>query len=544
MVCFSIKRMNIPVFLKRQTVAQAALLISLVLFFSKFIGFAREVLVANYFGATGTTDAFLVALIIPTAILGLFSTGLNALIIPVYIEKKAADPFAARRFVNSIFLVSALFFLLVSAIVFAFAPAFVKIIAFGFKGDRLALAVTLTRFLIFSGILTVLTGLLNGILQSEKQFLAPALAAMAGNAVLVLSLFLLHRNLGINSWTAGQIAMAVLNFSLLFFLLFKRYGFFHSLGLRGIDWKEVARFAWLLLPLVAAGGISFLNMIIDKTIGSTLDAGSIAALNFSARIWGIPITLLAIPIATAVFPSFSELAVSDSARSQYSSKLERTLSVSWFFIVPFSVFLFFLSEPLVRLLFERGAFDTNATSLTAAVNKMYVIGLFAHAASPIIARAFYSFKNTLTPLLISAFSVCLNIVLNVTLARLMGAPGIALATTIVMTTNFILFSVFMKKYFILLSKPFITESLKLVLASVPTAAVCVLSQPIFFGAHASTLDGFISLSVRVGTVGLTASLVFLTSCHFLKATSLALARDYISGLLTPILKKMRPMQEE
>jgi putative peptidoglycan lipid II flippase len=529
--------MNIKSLLKKQTVTEAALLISVVLFLSKFFGFFREILVARYFGATGVTDAFLVAMSIPVVILGLFSSGLNTLIIPVYVEKKAADPAAARGFVNSVFTAASALFLFISLLVFIFAPVCVRIFAYGFEGERFHSAVTLTRLLAFSGVFTVLAGLLTGLLQSEKQFLAPALAGFAGNAALVACLFLLAPRLGIHAWTAGQISMAVVTFTLLFILLYRRYAFFHSLAWRGIDWKEMGRFAYLLVPLVVASGVSFINAVVDKAVASGLDEGSIAALNFSARVWGIPITLLAVPIATAVFPSFSELAVAGADRSGYADKLSRTLSVTFFFIIPASVLLFFVSAPVVRLFFERGAFDPAATSLTAAVNRMYVIGLFAHAAAPVVARAFYSFKNTLTPLAISVACVSLNVVLNIALSRLLGAPGIALATTIVMTANFILFGHFLKRYVPVLTKALAVESFKIVLASAPVAVICVLARPLFFGSNAATLHGFASLLIRLAAVGAASALAFLAAAALLKVKSLALARDLAAGLLARLLKK-------
>jgi len=189
---------------------------------------------------------------------------------------------------------------------------------------------------------------------------------------------------------------------------------------------------------------SVLNQIVDKTIGSGLDAGSISALNFAIRVWGIPISLLATPIATAIFPTFSELALNGSSRAEYESRLHKTIGVSFYLIIPSTFFLYFLSEPIVRLFFERGAFDPKATALTAFVVKMYVIGLFAYATSPLLSRVFYSFKNTATPLIISAICVGLNIILNIILSRILGAGGIALATSIVMILNFILFSLFLK----------------------------------------------------------------------------------------------------
>lgn len=531
--------MKIPSILKKQTVSQAALLIACALFLSKFIGFARDILVAKYFGATGTTDAFMVALMIPITILGLFATGLNTLIIPVYIEKKAADREAARRFANSVFLVAALFFILLTVLVVLFAPALVKVIAYGFKGERLDLAVTLTRYLALAGIFTVLTGLLTGILQAEKQFLAPAMAGLAGNTIIVISLFFLTGGLGINSWTVGQIAGTAMTFSLLFILLSGRYGFFRAFDLRGIDWNEISRFGYLLVPLVTASGVGLINTVVNKAIASGLDAGSISAISFASRVWGLPVSLLAAPIATAIFPTFSELAVSDAGRAEYSAKLTKALGVSWFFLIPSSVFMFFLSTPIVRMLFERGAFTPAATSLTSSVVRMYALGLFAQVASPILGKVFYSFKNTVTPLLISLATVALNIILNIVLARLLGAPGIALATTIVMVLNFLIYSIFLRKYVPVLTGALGAESLKLVLASAPIALVCLLSRPLFSGAGAASLRGFASLLLRLGAVGLTGAAVFLLGCLLLKPRSFSFAGSHLNGLAGKFLKKRK-----
>jgi len=125
--------MNVPNVLKKQTVTQAALLIAVISFISKFVGFFREVLVANYFGATGQTDAFLVAMLIPGSILGLFASGFSTLVIPFYLERKAKSQEAARRFVNSALTVWGSVFIVVSLLVLIFTPELVRLIAYGFK---------------------------------------------------------------------------------------------------------------------------------------------------------------------------------------------------------------------------------------------------------------------------------------------------------------------------------------------------------------------------------------------------------------------------
>lgn len=523
--------MKIPAFLKKQTITQAALVIAVISFISKFFGFFREVLVAKYFGATGQTDAFLVALIIPSMILGLFSGGFATLIIPFYLEKKAQSQEAARRFVNSVFMVWGAIFIFLSVLIFVFAPLCVRIIAYGFQGETFNLAVTLTRYLIISGLFTVLTGMFTGLFQAEKQFFFPIFISFLGNIGLVLSLFLLHRYLGIHSWTLGQIFSSALAFFAMLIILYWRFRFFHSISYNQIDWADTKKFALLLLPLVISGGLSVLNQVIDKTIASSLDAGSIAALNFATRIWQVPFSLLAVPIATAVFPTFSELALNGASKKEYETRLNRTLCYMFYLTIPSSVFLFFLSEPIVRLFFERGAFDVKATALTSFVLKMYVLGLFAHAISPILARAFYSFKNTRTPLIISTICILLNIILNILLSRLMGAAGIALATSIVMVTNITLYSRFLRIYFTTFNAELLSDISRIILSTLPIGIVCYFLLPFLNNISAAPIRGFISLAIRIIAAGLLSAVPFFILNRLFRLEPYKFLRSYTSNLI-------------
>ncbi|NPV82280.1 MAG: murein biosynthesis integral membrane protein MurJ [Candidatus Aminicenantes bacterium] len=528
---------KIPGILKKQTITQAALIIAVISFISKFFGFFREVLVAKYFGATGQTDAFLVAMIIPGMILGLFSGGFATLIIPSYLEKKARSQETARRFVNSVFMVWGAIFIFLSVLIFIFAPFCVRIVAYGFKGETFNLAVTLTRYLIVSGLFTVFTGMFTGLFQAEKQFFLPVFATFLGNIGLVFSLFLLHRHLGIHSWTLGQIFNSGFAFFVMLLILYWRFRFFHSLSYSQIDWNEIKNFALLLVPLVISGGLSALNQIIDKTIASSLDAGSIAALNFSTRIWQIPITLLAIPIATAVFPTFSELALNGTSKKEYESRLDRTLSYMFYLTIPSTVFLFFLSKPLTRLFFERGAFDARATALTSFVLKMYVLGLFAHAISPILARAFYSFKNTKTPLIISAICISLNIILNILLSRLLGAAGIALATSIVMAVNIMLYSRFLRRYLTAFRAELHSDISKIIISSLPIGLVCYFSLPFLGNISAASPPGFISLAIRIFAVGLISTILFFILSRLFRLEPYLFLKSYTLNLIKKLLPK-------
>jgi len=314
-------------------------------------------------------------------------------------------------------------------------------------------------------------------------------------------------------------------------ILFWRQRFFHSLSYHQIDWAEIKQFSILLLPLVISGSLSVLNQIVDKTIASGLDAGSIAALNFATRVWQIPITLMAVPIATAVFPSFSEMAINGTSRKEFEEKLNRTLGYMFYLTIPATVFLFFLAEPVVRLFFERGAFDSKATMLTSLVLKMYVLGLFAHAISPVLARVFYSFKNTVTPLIISLICVCLNIILNIALSNIMGAAGIALATSIVMATNILLYSLFLRKEISVFPGRFKLVPVKVFICSLSIGLICYMSLPYLTGISSSTLSGFTTLLLRIALTGILSLISFLVLSRWFRLEPHDFIKNYVLNLI-------------
>jgi putative peptidoglycan lipid II flippase len=441
-------RTSLTGMLHRQSTAQAAVLIAAVTFLSKFVGFAREVVIARQFGATWQVDAFLVGMMLPSLVLGLFAGGLGILIVPWYLGHKREDPIRARLLVDQVTLIWSVVFALVCLGVWALAPQLVHLFANGFTGARYDLAVQVTRLLVPMGFLMVLTGLFTGLLQAESSFLVANVVGLLGNVSLVACLFLFSARLGIHAWTLGQTVLAAISFVLLLVLLAgRRYGFFRRFDVRHMDWPAILQFAALLMPIVLAGGIGTLNVMVDRWVASRLPEGAIAALNYSGRVWTLPLTLLATPIATAVYPSFSSLAADGAALQALDDKVRRTVAFLAYIVVPSSVGIVVLATPITRLLFERGAFDAQATVITASCVQMYAIGLLSQAILPVLHKVFYAFKNTVTPLLVGLGIVGFNMAGNILLSRYLGAAGIALATSITVTIGTVVYALLLRRYF-------------------------------------------------------------------------------------------------
>jgi putative peptidoglycan lipid II flippase len=502
-------RLSLTRLLHKQSVAQAAVLIAVVTLLSKFVGFAREVVIAQQFGVTGQTDAFLVGMMVPSLVLGLFAGGLSTLIVPWYLGHKQEDPERARVLVDQVTLVWSVVFALACVGIWIFAPQLVHLFAHGFEGARYALAVQVTRLLVPMGFMLILTGLFTGLLQAEGSFLIALIWSFLGNAAVVASLLLFSSRLGIHAWTVGQTLLAVISFvPLVVLLASKRYGFFRRFDVRHMDWPTILQFAALLLPLVIAGGVGSLNVMVDRWVASSLPEGAIAALNFSNRIWTIPITLLAAPIATATFPTFSAMAVDGSALHAMDDKVRRTVAFLAYIVIPSSVGIVILAAPITRLLFQRGAFDATATVITASCVQMYAIGLVFQAVQPILAKVFYAFKNTVTPLLIGLGIVGANMAGNIILSRYLGAAGIALATTITVTLGTVIYALLLRRYFrtedrTITPYPLWGEALKILLATLPVGLIAWLGLAWLKGVTA-----FIPLLARTMVVCAVAALAY------------------------------------
>ena len=521
--------------LRRQTVAEATVIIVIITFLSKVIGYIRDVLVANYFGASAQTDAFFVALLIPSMLLGIIAGGLHLVVIPMFTEKRKENPENAKIFVNQIFFITAIVLFGFSMIMLAFPTVFVKLVAYGFNGERLTLAVYFMRFLIIYGFFNVFTGFFTGIFQSDKQFLYPSITSFIANSLLTLSLFLFTPFIGINSWIVGEILFALFAFSVLFIALWWKKGFFRQFYLKNMDWSGIRHFGALLLPIIFTSGIAALNQIVDKTVASSLATGSIAALSFAQRIYLIPIGLLAIPLSISVYPSFSSFAVSKN-QVGYAETFRKSVSFMMYLMIPISVIFIFFSHTIVRILFQHGAFDVNAANVTAFAVSMYSIGIFFLATNDLLRRSFFSFQDTKTPLYLSIIIIFLNIVFNLTLSRIWGIGGIALATTIAATIGFFLYIyVLRKKKYItkVRYRPLLKEAIKIISASVIIGVLAL-----FFKNFITSVNKLVSLIGRFTLVVIILFAIYIFFSFIFKSEGFYMFIFYSKKYFSKIIGKV------
>lgn len=417
---------------------------------SRILGYIRDMLIAQVFGAGFAADAFYAAYRIPNLLRRLLGEGaLSASYIPVFTEyltlQKKEE---TQKFLNAVFTTFFLILTLLTILGIIFAPQITTLFAWGFQvtPDKLELTISLTRIMFPYLLFICLAALLLGTLNSLHVFLIPSLAPANLSIAEIFFVLVVYAYFHPLNPIKG-LAVAVLVGGLLQFLfqlpaLFKRgwklrwhFDLTHP-GLR--------RIGLLMLPAMLGFSVEQINAFVDTICASFLREGSITALYYSNRLMQLPLAIFGIAIATVSLPLMSK-----SATEKNISELKETLSLSLrmmvFIIFPAMIGLMILSVPIIRLLFERGKFNSLATHSTANALFYYSLGLFAYSGVKIVASAFYSLKDTKTPVKIAVLCMSLNVVLNLLLMGPMGVGGLALATAISSIVNLTFLTIFLRK---------------------------------------------------------------------------------------------------
>ncbi len=408
---------------------------------SRILGFFRDMVIANFFGAGIAADAFFVAFRIPNLWRRLVGEGsLTISFIPVYTEYLTQRPEEeTRKVTHAAFTLAGVILLILTALGMIFSPLLIKIVAPGFIQipEKFELTVRLNKiifpYLFFMGLFALCMGILN----SYRHFFAPAIAPIFLNISIIVSVFLFYHTFKVPVMT---LALGVLIGGMIQFLfqipfLWKRgITFRFSFNFRN---PAIRRIGHLMVPGLIGTGLYQMNTFIDMMFASFLPSGSVSYLFFADRLIEFPLGIFAIAIGMASLPSFSELA-SQGKMEELKETLSFTFRLVSFISVPAMVGLIALKTPIVNLLFQRGLFDYSATEKTAFALLFYSVGLWAIAGSRIIAPVFYSLQDTWTPMKIAIICLGTNVILRSVLIFPLMHGGLALATSLSSTLNLIL----------------------------------------------------------------------------------------------------------
>ncbi|MEO8558488.1 MAG: murein biosynthesis integral membrane protein MurJ [Rhodospirillales bacterium] len=430
------------------TLARAVALVGGFTMLSRIAGFLRDMVTAAVLGSGPIADAFFIAFRLPNLFRRLFAEGsFNLAFVPLFAkELQEHDRAAARLFAEQA--QAALLALLIpfSAILMVLMPYVVLMLAPGLHDDKVVLGYA-TEFgrITFPYLLFIsLVSLQGGVLNTLDRFGHVAVTPILLNLTMIAAGLLLTAYLPNAGYalSCGVLAAGVIQYIWLA-MVCSREGI--RLRLIWPRWNPaIKRLALLTLPAAIGGGVQQINSMLDTIWASFLPAGSISYLYYADRINQLPLGVVGITIGTALLPMLSRQLRSGNAADAMTSQ-NRAMEIGLLFGLPAAIGIGLLAEPIMRVLFQRGAFDAAATIGTAGALAAYSIGLPAYVLVKTLAPGFYARHDTRTPLYIALVAIVANIAFNLALIWSLKHVGIALASALSGWLNFTLMAVILHR---------------------------------------------------------------------------------------------------
>jgi putative peptidoglycan lipid II flippase len=412
-----------------RSLARAGLTVAGVYLVARVLGYVQLLVIGTTFGAGDDLDAFFAAFRIPDLIFQLVAAGAIASALVPMIAGLVAKGESQRawRVASTLANLMVVGLLAFAVIGFIAAPVLVAIIAPGFHGDKLEETIDLTRVMLLSpmflGVSSVATAALNG----SNRFGASALAPVVYDLAIIGAAVFLAPSMGVTGLAIG-VVVGALGHLLVQVPALVRIGYRY---VPRIDLSDAqARMALLLMgPRVIGLGVTQITFVVMTALASGLGTGAVAAYTIAFTLMQIPLGVIGTPLGIVIFPSMArELALGRTGH--YLEILGRSLRILAFVMLPISIFGMVLREQVVELLIGYGRYTEAAERLTADTLLLFLIGLTAHSAIAVLARAFYARHDTRTPTVAAVLAVAVNCVLAIALVGTLGLPAIGLAIAV------------------------------------------------------------------------------------------------------------------
>jgi putative peptidoglycan lipid II flippase len=492
------------------------LLLAVSALLSRFIGVYRDHLLAKTFGATSGTgifnlDVYYAAFRVPDLIYNLLVLGaVSAAFIPIFTQyKKQNDLKNAWEFASSVLHMILIAIGLISGLIYIFAPALAHVLAGGFNEEQVALTARLMRIMLLSPIFFAFASVLIGIQDSFKTFFYRSLAPLFYNGGIVLGVIFFGEHYGVVGVTWGVVLGALLQLLIQLPSLWQ-VGYKHvwTLGFRRPD---VRKSLLLIVPRVIGSSVDQIVLIAATLIASFLGTGAITVFYLANNLNAMPLGIISVSFAITSFATLSELA-SEPTTDAFANEIRKVTGRVLFLIIPAIAGILILKSDIINALLVYGKFSAEDAELTSKILGILVVSLFAQSLMAILARGFFAYHDTKTPLYRGIASAIIAIGGGYFFAvkLKMGILGIALGFSLGDIINFFLL-------YIMLSRKIGHNVLDWLNAFKMTIASLVMAAAVIGAMAFHPIDG--APLIRVGLLGLYVGLgivVYFGAAHLFK----------------------------
>jgi putative peptidoglycan lipid II flippase len=469
-------------------------------------------------------DSYYAAFKIPDLIYSLLIVGaLTAGFIPTLTKllSEKDENKRAWHLTNNILSILGLSLIVLCSLGLIFTPSLNKIIAPGFHDENLARVIGFTRIMFLSPIFLGISMIMGGVLQSLRRFVLYAFAPIFYNFGIIFGATVLVRLMGENGLAWGVVLGALIHCAIQVYGV-RQVGWRFRFGFDTKD-KDSITVGKLMVPRTLGLAITQTNQVIITMLASFLPVGSIAVYNYANNLQAVPVGVLAIPFALAIFPLLSS-AAAENDMPQFANHLSGVIRQILFLIVPSAILILLLRAQIVRVILGSGEFDWNATINTANALAFFSLGLIAQALIPVLSRAFFALSNTKTPFVIGIISELISIIAALILMKPLKAAGLALASSIGVTVNLILLWIHLRSEVKTLNESDILSLIyKISLASLVMGVIVqMLKYPL---AKLLNQQFFWGIFGQGAIAGITGVVVYFFLCYILKVPEFLQLKD-------------------
>ena len=486
---------------KQQGLLKTAWMIAVIIIFSKLIGFLRDVVIANYYGAGMVSDAYFYAYQIPSLALillggvgGPFHSAVVSVFSKMLPDNMKADERLNKLF-NTFFTGVFLVFLALAVFCFVFSDVIMKLIISGGSEQLVHLASVHLKILSPVILIGGLVGIYYGALVTFKEFVSPNISPILMSlAIIIIISVVKNDNMGIALAVATTVGACI--------QLIVQYPNIRKVGFRikpNFDFKnneKLKNIMELLFPAILSSTVGQIYIYIDMFFTSHLDEGAWTAIGYANRIFQFPVGILVTAFLVPLFPIFSQL-VEKRDFENIKIYFDKGVGVLNLFAFPIFMAILLLGYDAVTFVFQRGAFDSNATLMVTQALLFLSLAILPYIFRDTVTRIYYAFNDSKTPFLVALSSVLLKLIINALLIDKLNIGAITLSTSFVTLFNGAVLGFLLRKKIRLYYDRYFRQLLKMFLSALVAGVISGIIYLVWFVDRSNTLLLFIKLIVML-----------------------------------------------
>lgn len=424
------------------SIAKASSIIFIITFISKIVAYLESVTVAAFFGTSIEIDMFYLANSITVRFVFTIFAGLGIVGVSMY-NNAVADGGndKGNRFVSALLAIIIPIAVLTTLFLFCFAPLISDVMSVNYTVHERDMICQYIRTFSFVAVFYAISIILIAVLNANRRFVPGALGSLIQNITLIVFVVFLTARVHVWAVVIGSLCAYIVQ-GVFLYICARQVMSFSKFSLK--EDLNVRKLLILLVPLVLGDASGEINLLVDQFISTELGSGYVSALAYGSSLDEFVSSFFVQTISSVLLPFFSVLAA-EKKQEEISKKMRRVINTMVIVLLPITIVTVFTASNIVSIVYQRGNFDSNSVTMTAAALIGYGIGFIFKAIFVMIRRPFYAIENTRIPMYLSLFSVAVNITLTVILGRRWGVFGVTIATTVAFALGDVLAIVIMNK---------------------------------------------------------------------------------------------------